>query len=190
MDSHTILMKDVLVRFASGFLGCMLIGFIFFQFNIFDAKSWAFDFVRFGALTAIFFALLQSLTVRNAIAAYIVLSLINQAILPKPYEMSFSLFWNLLEHIVIGIAVYLFWRFSFSGKKNKVIRPLMLAGYFMIAWAFISIMLRVYANWYEGLIHLIYRNIQHGLLMGLGLGVGIEVGNLFLKHNGMLTKRT
>jgi hypothetical protein len=189
MNSQTRLVKEFLIQFAFAYLGCILIGLIFFQFNIFDSKSWAFDFMHFGALTAVFFALLQTTTIRNAAAAYVVLAIISQAIFPKPYDMPFSLFWNIFEHIIISVVVYLYWRFSFL-DKNKGIRPFLLAGYFMIAWALISIVLRVYTNWYDGLITLIYKNLQHGLIFGLGLGLGTEVGNLFFKRNDVLIKDT
>jgi len=176
------LTKNILIRFASAYSGCILIGLIFYQFNIFDSKSWGFDFIHYGALTAIFFALLQTTTIRNAGAVYVVLIIIGQAVFPKPYNAPFSLFWNISEYIVIGAAVYLFWRYSFLGK-NKGIRPFLLAGYFMIAWVLISAVLRIYTNWYDGFVVLIFKNAQHGLIFGFGLGAGIEVGDLLLKHD-------
>jgi hypothetical protein len=175
------LIKNILIRFASAYLGCILIGLIFYQLNTFDSKSWAFDFIHYGAITAIFFALLQTTTIRNSGAVYVVLIIIGQAFFPKPYGMPFSLFWNILEYLIIGAAVYLYWRYSFS-VKSKGIRPFLLALYFMAGWVLISVILRIYTNWYDGLVILIFKNAQHGLIFGFGLGAGIEAGELFLKN--------
>jgi len=180
METQSKTIQASFIRFFSTCLGCIIIGLIFFRLRIFNPQDWAFDFIQFGVLAAIFYALLCFITLRNSIAAYFVLTLISVIILPKPYDLYFSLFWNLLEHIFICIAVYLYWRFPYSGKKAVWIRPLQLAGYFMIAWALVSVALRVYANWYEGFFLVVYQSLRHGLLIGLGLGAGIEAGNVFL----------
>jgi hypothetical protein len=189
MESQKQLIKNILIRFVSAYLGCILIGLIFYQLNIFDAKSWAFEFILYGAITAIFFALLQTTTIRNAGAVYVVLIIIGQAVFPKPYDATFSLFWNILEYVVIGVVVYIYWRYTFS-EGIKGIRPFLLAVYFMIAWVLISVVLRIYTNWYDGIAALIFSNARHGLIFGFGLGAGIETGDLLLKQDNTEIKET
>jgi hypothetical protein len=181
MKSQSKFIKDALIRFALTYFACILIGFLFYQFQIFDIKSPKFDFVHFGALAAIFFTMLQTTSVRNSVSAYIFLSILSQAFLPKSDELYFSLFWNITEHIVLGIAIYLYWKLFYSVNKAMKIRSLLLAPIIVIGWIIISTAIRVYTNWYEGFSHLIYYDIQFGLLFGFGLGLGIESGNLLLK---------
>jgi len=134
--------------------------------------------------------MLQTLSVRTSLAVYVFLSILSQAFFPKSDELPFSLFWNILEHIVLGTAIYLYWRFFYINIKHISIRPLLLAGFIVISWIIISTALRVYTNWYDGFGYLIYYDIQFGLLFGLGLGFGIESGNLLLKQRDNIASRS
>ena len=182
MNTHAEFIKNIIIRFIFTYLGCILIAFLFYQYKIFDIKTPEFDFVHYGALAAIFFTLLQVTSNRNALAAYVVLCIASQAILPKPYELSFSLFWNVIEHIILGVAIYLFWRFSYSKNRAVSLQPLLLAGYFIIFWILMSVALRGYTNWYSGFLHIIYYDIRFGFLFGIGMGFGIGAGDLLLEQ--------
>lgn len=180
METKSKIIFEAFIRFFLAYLGCIITGLIFFQLFIFNPESWAFDFIHFGALAALFYSMLYSMTQRNAIAAYFILTLISITLLPKPYDISFSLFWNILEHISIGIAVYLYWRFPITNERASGLRPFLLAGYLMFVWAIVSAALRIYTGWYEGFFLVVYKSLQHGLLLGLGLGAGIEAGNTLI----------
>jgi len=175
--------KDSIIRFLLTYSGCLLFGFIFYQFQLFDIKAPAFDYLHYGALAAIFFTLLQSVSTRNSIAVYVVLCIISQAVFPKQYEISFSLFWNVVEHILLGIAVYLYWIFPYTSKKAGALRPVIFASFIMLAWILISTALRVYTNNYSGFPYLVYYDLRFGLLFGLGLATGIEAGDILLNGN-------
>jgi len=181
MESQSKIIKDASIRFALTYFTCILTGFLFYQFQIFDRNSPGFDFVHFGFIAAIFFTALQTLPVRTSLAVYVFLSVLSQAFFPKSDELTFSLFWNILEHIVLGTAIYLYWRFFYSSIKPISIRPVLFSIFIIIGWIIISIALRVYTNLYTGFGYLIYYDIQFGLLFGLGIGFGIEFGNLLLR---------
>lgn len=181
MKTQTVILNGI-IRFVLSYFGCLLFGFLIYQFHLFDIDAPAFDYVHFGALAAIFFTLLQSMSSRNAIAAYFVLCVISQAIFPKHYDLSFSLVWNSTEHILLGLAIYLFWKFPYAKQKSWLVRPMFLAVFVIIAWILLSLALRVYTNYYTGFMRLIYYDLHFGLLFGLGLGVGIEVGDKLLNR--------
>lgn len=184
MDYNKIV-KDSIIRFLLTYSGCLLFGFIFYQLQIFDIKAPAFDYLHYGALAAVFFTLLQSASDRNAIAVYVVLCIISQAIFPKQFEMSFSLFWNIAEHLLLGVAVYLYWKFLYSSQKTGALRPVFFAAFIMIAWILLSTALRVYTNNYTGFPYLVYYDLRFGLLFGIGLATGIEAGDILLNGRGM-----
>ena len=109
------------------------------------------------------------------------LCVISQALLPKPYELPFALFWNITEHLLLGLAIFLYWKIPYTISKTTTVRPLFLAFIIIIAWINLSTALRVFTQSYGGFMHIAYYDVKFGLLMGLGLGLGIEAGNLIVK---------
>jgi len=187
MDNNKIIQNSI-IRFLLTYSGCLLFGFIFYQFQLFDIKAPAFDYLHYGALAAIFFTMLQSVSARNAVAVYVVLCIISQAVFPKQYEMSFSLFWNIVEHILLGVAVFVYWKFPYSSQTAGALRPVIFAVLIMLAWIILSTALRVYTNNYSGFPYLVYYDLRFGLLFGLGLATGIEAGDILLNGNDIKTE--
>jgi len=163
----------------SSYIGCLIIGYIIFQSQIFIPNLAVFQFVISGAMAASFFTLLRYTTFRNSLAGYFVICIFMEGLLMKSPTAEYILR-DILYFAVIGFAVYLYWRYSY--KTNLLWnRPLQFAGYFAVLNIVMTVVLLFINNQLPQLINALALNMSISFLVGLGLGIGIEAGNYFIK---------
>jgi hypothetical protein len=182
--NHSI--PEILMTLFSAFTGSVLTGYIFFQSDIFFSNLTTFQFVISGALAAIFFTLLRFTSLRNTIAIYFVVCLFAGGLILNSFRME-VLFRDTLYYLIIGYAVYLFFRYSYN---TDVVwnRPLQLAGYFAVLNILITVILLFINNQLPKLLNALTINLSISFLVGLGLGLGIEAGNYFLEKLHITTE--
>jgi hypothetical protein len=187
MNDPSNLVKAVVIRFISAYLGCLLIGYIFFQDVIFIPQSSAFQFIFGGALGAIFLAFLQSVLLRSSCGIYIVLGILSMSF-TNPHLDSVSIVRDVLMLAALGYGVFLFWKNSLSDEKTVWFRPLQLAGFLAVTNMAATYILLLYGNPGEMYVQALFYSLSLSFMIGLGLGIGTEAGNLYLKH--LVAKKT
>jgi hypothetical protein len=181
MKDKSEIEQGIIMRFISAYLGCLLVGYIFFQNGIFMFKNWPFQFVLSGALGAIFLAFLQTVSLRSSCAVYVVLSILSQAITNQHLELSLLLR-DILALAALGFGVFLFWKFSLADKNIIWHRPLQLAGFLAVLYVIATSSTLLYNNAGEMYVQAIFIQLSVSFLIGLGLGIGTEAANLYLKR--------
>jgi hypothetical protein len=181
MKDKSEIEQGIIIRFILAYAGCLLIGYIFFQDGIFIPKNWPFQFVVSGALGAIFLAFLQTISLRSSWAVFVVLSILSQAITNQHLELSLLLR-DILALAALGFGIFLFWKFSLSDKNIIWHRPLQLAGFLAVLYVIATSSLLLYHNAGDMYVQTVFIQLSVSFLIGLGLGIGTEAANLYLKR--------
>jgi hypothetical protein len=187
MKSTHRLSQEILTMFFSSYIGCLIIGYIFFQSQIFILNLVTFQFVTGGAMAVVFFNLLRFSSVRNALAGYFVICIFVKGFVVTSFAPDYLLR-DVLYFAVIGFAVYLYWRYSYKEKINWN-NPFQLAGLFSVLNIIMTIILIIYGNAsYKEFAGALTMNLSIGFLIGLGMGIGIEAGNYFIEKLPVVTE--
>lgn len=188
MKSTHQLSQEIPVMFFSSYILCLLTGYIFFQSQIFMPRLTVFQFVMSGAIGVIFFVFLRFSSLRNALAAFFVICIFIKGFILTSLNADIILR-DILNFAVIGLAVYLFWRYSYKENINWN-SPFQLAGLFAVLNIIMTIILIIYGNaGFRELSAALSINVSVSFLIGLGMGMGIETGNFFINKLPVITDK-
>jgi len=166
-------LKSFILLMVFGVITCIIFGVIFFGVNVFNLKSPLFQFVSFGIIGSVSFALFQFDRYRDAAFVSILLFLIIFLVTGGRF-----LFTHFLYFLGVVISILLFSTLIYQKLEHlKYIRPLVLSGIFSISFVVITLILALI--YYPGIDKInLFRNMPVGFLIGLGLGVGFELSEI------------
>jgi len=183
---HSNPIEEFLIRLILAAAGIILIGYIFFQSAIFSTHSNKFQFVEMSFIGGAFYLFLMFFSKRNALAAYFVLCFFLHVFIPVPNTLAY-IARNIMYFTAVGIAIYVFWKYPFTGNHARITRPLQLAGLLAISAIPDTIILTLIMNSWGAFWYWLYIKCALMCLIGLGLGIGIEAGekiyHFYFEHN-------
>jgi hypothetical protein len=165
----------MLVVFGTVF--CLLVGFFFFRFNIFKLRLTTFEFVVSGLSGSIFYAVLRHSTRRVAILTLAALLVLDVLLLCKG-KVDFIV-GHVLYFLATGGALYLY--SAYIRDRFRAIRIGKFVALAILLALFNGVLSLVYGaiisepNAWKGLLWF----IELQLLIGAGLGLGLEIAGLF-----------
>ena len=159
-----------------GMLGSILIGLIFFGTSIFVPTRTSFQFVMSGLYGSLFFSLLEFSDIKELIYAILVI-LILQLIIFSGRDVSIifvirDLFY--LGALFLSIKLYHQFIKRNTGIKLYLRSFALVLFYGVINAVFVSIVFLINAHRGFPPIALIYAFARDGILIGLGIGLGID----------------
>lgn len=168
-------------------LGAVAVGFLFLRQNIFEFRLPAFVFLSEGLTGGIIFSTLRASSIRNSLAVVFLLVL-THVVLNRPIFWVYAL-QDALFVVGLSAALFVFLRYFFERYcEQRVGRPLILSSLVAIAYAFITGILDFTFLLSRGaptlnLAQAVYFILAQGFLLGIGLGVGIELSEIVDKKN-------
>lgn len=174
------LLKTTITRIISVSIISIIFGFLTFQGNVFVVSHPGFGFIILPIIGSIVFSLSINNRKRDMIYAAAILILLDIFVTTTfNYQM-------ILTHIIFIIffltGIILFANFFDKMKKTKYIRPLVLAALLAISLPLANTLLwLIYTpdnmHWH------LFQNLPYGFVMGLGIGIGIELTGKFIENN-------
>jgi hypothetical protein len=179
MESETQDIKNFFQIVIVGTLSCIILGYLFFQSNVFQLTHSAFGFILFGLMGSTTFAVLRSSSVSKAAATLLILVVLNE-VLTKPPEWHFIVR-DVLFALSIGTSVFVFHRMFY--KQLSVIRmarPLILGSLIAVSATLVTVVLLLVLSAFSTTfradpMHSITVNLSIGFLIGIGMGIGFEL---------------
>ena len=174
---------DTIAKLFLGFLGSLIIGYLFFQQKIFNINNTQFMYTALGIYGAIFFSLAIKLDLKKQILILISVIFLNIIIIGKLYHL-LSL---IRDFVLIGIIFLSIKAYASFILKNKNIplflRAFGLAAIYVVFNACGILILFLLTIMIEGnkisyLPNLILVNSEMAGLVGLGLGLGFDFWEL------------
>jgi len=167
----------IVITIVFGTICCTAVGASFFGSKIFNIGLPFFQFISFGLVGSVAFPLFYFKRYRDAIYVLIMLFIIN-IIIANLTKVSFLII-HLLYFSSVIAAIFLFSKYFFNQIANlKISRPLVLAAilalFFVLATALQWV---VFAR--DDTPFYILGNLPIGFLVGLGLGIGFEISEIF-----------
>ena len=181
---HISDIKNFLVLAIFGLLGSLMMGFIFFRQNIFDPYSAAFQFVVYGFAGSIIFTALKLRSIRDSILFTAGLFLLNLVIFKTTSYYFILRDICFFSSLWLGIYIYVF-RFKPRAKLIRKFRAFGLGVILALTMAFAGIILllinmliqhRSFSHFFS----FILLFLKYGMLIGLGLGIGFDFGDVVL----------
>jgi hypothetical protein len=177
-------LKNFVIVSVCGFAAYMLTAFVFFQSNIFNLYSNKFIFTSLGLAGALVFASLLYRKSKDSLLFLAVVFLIN-LVVSKNHLTSFTI----RDIVLFGtfwLSLYLYYTwYSNSSGRYKYIGALglgvitailfLIAGIFLI---FVNVPLERISI--ELIVQISLYYIQSGMLIGLGLGLGFDLGEFLI----------
>jgi hypothetical protein len=178
--------SDVILLTLFGFAGSILVGFIFYNNQIFMPTNSVFQFVVYGFFGSLFFSLLKYRTRRDQIFGIVIMFLFNFVIIGK----SFSLAWVIRDVLYIGslfIAIRIYFRFiSRNYKLPYYLRSFALALFYsLITILFGIIVFLLNAKFEFPPINFLFAIGKTAMLIGVGIGIGLD---FYLQNNSHIEK--
>ena len=180
------LFKLILLTFT-GVAGSAIVGLMSYGSDVFNVASPGFLFVSFGLSGAFIFSFYHMRGLAETITAAVVVSVI-QFVGASPFiTMLNAGIWSFGVNIPMVVLAFIF---------ERKLGPLKQAKFIVVALTYgaMFVLLTLIVSWVSASgslpATLFRQNFTDGLLIGLGLGVGIEGGEAFihsLKHNDMNT---
>jgi hypothetical protein len=152
-----------------------VIGYIFYRSQIFNRYTGAFSFLIYGFIGSLFFYLLR-VNINDALAALVVLSIMNSAFITHATRVVYLL----RDFIMIGAfssAIFIFYQYFYSkSQKDRWLEPLILSAV-VAMFSLVATFLLVLIHNAVSIVTLywIYSIARLYFLIGLGIGVGIIV---------------
>lgn len=167
-----------------GMLGSILIGFIFFNTSIFFSRNTNFTFIMAGLYGSLFFSLLEYKGIREQIFAMVIILFFNLVVFTGRY---ISLTYVLRDVLYLGsifLSIKLYHRFIKSNPKIFLyIRAFALALFLGLTYAvFISLLFVISTGHHLPPLNFIYAMARNGILMGFGIGIGLDFYIQYEKH--------
>jgi hypothetical protein len=159
-----------------GMLGSILIGFIFFDTSVFIPKRTNFQFVTFGLYGSLFFSLLEYRDKRDRIYSIVVLFILNLIIFTGRYISIAYIIRDLFYSGALFLSIKLYHQFikRNSGIKLYLRSFALVLFYGLINTVFASIVFLINANAGFPPVDFIYARARDGILIGFGIGLGID----------------
>ncbi len=179
MDEKISDFIDSISKILFGILGSLLIGYIFFQFMIFNLRNPYFIFTTVGIYGSLFFSLLPKLDIKKQVLILISIFLMNIIMVGKSYYLL-----NFVrDFVLIAVIFFSIKAYSYFINKNKKL-PLFVRSFALpvIYGAFnaigIILLFLLYSlierhNIYS-LPRLLLINSKLAILVGFGLGLGFD----------------
>jgi hypothetical protein len=179
MESIQMYSKQIIVRILIVAGTGMVIGFLLFRAAIFIPTMTTFQFTISSVTVGLFYSILKSSTLRNGLVALLIWYFVNSAFF-DPHNR-----WMLVLNLVyiggIAGACYLS---MFTIKKgyvhSMVMRIATLTVFIAIVNGLIVFFLSLF-SWHRAIAHqdklfqIALSNLELGAMIGLGLGIGIEI---------------
>jgi hypothetical protein len=168
--------KLVLLTFA-GTAGSVVIGLMVYGTEVFNAANVGFSFVSFGLSGAFIFAFYHVRGLSNTITAAVVVSTVQFAVSSAWITLLNAGIWSYGVNLPIILLAFIFERKLAPFKRLKFVVVAALYGT-------VFVLLTLLGAWITnaGLLpaSVFRQNFVDGLLIGLGLGIGIEGGEAFI----------
>jgi hypothetical protein len=178
MPQSTSVIRDFVIRSLLAFAGCLLVGIFFFQADIFDPIAVPFRFISNGILGSVVFAALRSVPIRTSFIIFLLTAVVLIAVFTWPLELPFILTDGVL-FIGIGLALYVVNRTTFVQMQPiRWARPLVFSSLLALINIAASILMMFYHRDFVLFSQPPFETISMGFLIGLGLGIGCEVGEM------------
>jgi hypothetical protein len=171
---------DVVNRSVVTVLCCLVVGFIFCQWRIFDPRDPAFQFVTFSVLGSMFFFTLR-VNARNSLAVLLVFFMIHSGLVTHALQHSTLLRDFLFFAAVAGAVSLFFVVFDRPGELSRPIDPLVLATLFALTYFVATVILHAEEGFLSKVIvfnyvtDMILPLMTYGFLTGFGIGIGIFI---------------
>jgi hypothetical protein len=159
-----------------GMLGSILIGLIFFSTSVFVPTHTTFQFVISGLYGSLFFSLLEFSDIKDQVYAILVILVLQLIIFTGRYISITLIIRDLFYLGALFLSIKLYHRFI---KRNTGIKLYircfaLVLFYGLINLAFASIVFLINANAGFPPVDFIYARARDGILIGLGIGLGID----------------
>jgi hypothetical protein len=185
MNSSERLVKFVVTSLLAA-TTTAVIGFIFFQSAIFEINGSSFQFLTFGIAGGMIFSTFRFLSKQQA-AFSIILLLVLDLVLDRSTTWRFMLR-DAIYYFGITAAIFLFAYYFFNKLRGVLLARILVLGS-TIALSYLAITIILYlvflpsSNGFSpDLSQMIYFNLSQGFLIGLGIGIGIELAERALKR--------
>jgi hypothetical protein len=170
------ILKLALLTFA-GFAASVIIGLMVYGGGVFDPRTIGFSFVSYGASGAFIFAFYRIRGLSECITAAVVVSVIQFILASSWITMVNAGVWSFGVNLPIILVAFLFERKLAPFRQFKFVVVALLYGAMFV-------MLTLIAAWFTKTdllpAELFRGNFLDGLLIGLGVGVGLEAGEAFI----------
>lgn len=166
---------QILLMTFFGFFGSILIGFIFYNTSIFIFRRVSFQFVATGLFGALFFSLLEYKNLREQILGMIAILFIELTLIGKNLSV-FIIIRDVFYLGAIFLSVKLYYEFI---KRNSKIKYYLRSLALVLIYGFIDTLFLIIVyiiNTESGLppFGFIYFTARNAILIGLGIGLGLD----------------
>jgi hypothetical protein len=167
---------QILLLTFFGLLGSILIGFIFFNTAVFVPTTTNFQFVMAGLYGSLFFSLLEYKNIREQLFAIIIILFLQLIIFTGRY---ISIAYIIRDVFYLGglfLSIKLYHLFIKRNMKIKYyLRSFALVLFYgLINTVFISIVFIINSDAIFPPMDFIYVLAKYGILIGLGIGLGLD----------------
>jgi hypothetical protein len=170
------ILKLALLTFA-GFAASVITGLMVYGGGVFDPSSVGFSFVSYGASGAFIFAFYHVRGLSECITAAVVVSAVQFILASSWVAMLSAGVWSFGVNLPIILVAFLFERKLAPFRHFKFVVVSLLYGAMFVS-------LTLVGAWLKGTdllpAELFRGNFLDGLLIGLGLGIGLEAGEAFI----------
>ncbi len=159
-----------------GTICSILIGYSYFGLKVFNPKISSFQFFITGLIGAIFYATLKVYKLRNALFILLFLFIFHEIII-KTSTLSYFIR-DLLFIGGISLSIIIFINFFHEKLKEiKFGKFLTFASLFTITYIIITVILGLFLSPVE-IKNVLLTNVFIGSLLGIGLGIGLELSEI------------
>ena len=178
MQSEYRKFRAVLLHTLVASLCCLAVGFIFYQFDVFNYYHPALQFLIFGFTGSLFFFSLRELGWRTAFALLFAATVAHAGLLTRALEHG-TLMRDIATFASLAAAVALFYYKFYRGHDPKrLVNPLLLGGLWASTNLGFMALVGVSKGYFVNIPLLsvplsLLPMVQYGFLVGLGVGIGI-----------------
>ena len=172
---------SVLIFTVTGTVTCILTGITFFGLEVFETKSPFFQFLVYGIIGSISFIFFKLKRYRDALFILILLFLFDILWIGSKFPIT-----HLIYYLSVISGLFIFSKYFFIQTVTiKYARPLILASILALLFVvgFFTLKL-IYASGQGKLLP--FKNMPVGFLIGLGLGIGVELSEYLLSRSEAL----
>lgn len=176
-STESLILKQSMIISFFGMIGCMLIGYLFLGSRIFIPRDPAFQFIVYGFIGSVMFSILRFSSLRSFLFVSVLFYLIEVTIIKfgkvDIFFARFLFFWG-----VVG-SIFIFYKFFYLNLKVlKIGKFIILGGILALANMLIVSIGGQFVS-VDNLKAIIEGQAFFGLLIGSGIGLGIEIAELF-----------
>jgi predicted RNA-binding Zn-ribbon protein involved in translation (DUF1610 family) len=174
LSSKQPILRGVIVAIAG-----LAIGFAFYQWEIVAPHMRAFQFTVISITAGTFYAAIKQRAIRNGLAALLVWYVLLTFLIERfdPWHLVLNFVYIAVIALVVYLDVYAAGRLPFGGRLQRIAAMLTLTavGNALIILIIGLILLREALSKPQVLVDSCFFNLKLGGLVGLGLGIGMEI---------------